>query len=330
MQLPFFTRKAKSTGRVGVSVMSGVLSVAHLDMGQDGPRLKQCRTIEVGSFRESASALARLVEDMHLAGEQCSFVLDFEDYSMHLVEAPNVEPDELRAAMRWKVKDLLDIKIDEAAIDVFPIPDDAYRGRKMVYVVATPKQKIRSILEMIESVGLELAVIDIPELALLNLTSLHLDDDNGAAFMDLRRTGSTMNITVEGNLYLSRRINTQLDPEVMQSADWPMLKDRLVLEIQRSLDYYESQMSKGQINKIVIGPRKFDSEAMASELDELLSSEVINFNLAEFVQSDVELTSVLQQEALTSIGATLRGVKKREPSKGAVSNGGQAGDAEAA
>ena len=38
----------------------------------------------------------------------------------------------------------------------------------------------------------------------------------------------------------------------MQSADWEMLKDRLVLEIQRSLDYYESQMGKSPINKIIL------------------------------------------------------------------------------
>ena len=57
--------------------------------------------------------------------------------------------------------------------------------------------------------------MDIPELAMRNVSSLYLKDNNGAAFMDLRRTGSTMNITRDGNLYLSRRINTQLDPEVM-------------------------------------------------------------------------------------------------------------------
>jgi hypothetical protein len=39
--------------------------------------------------------------------------------------------------MHWKVKDLLDLKVDDAAIDVFPVPDDAYLGRKMAYVVAT-------------------------------------------------------------------------------------------------------------------------------------------------------------------------------------------------
>ncbi len=312
MQLPFFKKKAKSSGRVGVSVTGDVMALAHLEMRQGVPHLRQCQTVEIGSAREAGPALERLVKSMGLDGEQCSYVLDYQDYSMHLVEAPNVEPEELRVAMRWKVKDLLDMKVDDAAIDVFPVPDDAYRGRKMAYVVATQKAKIPAIVKMVESAGLELAIVDIPELAMRNVSSLYLKDNNGAAFMDLRRTGSTMNITRDGNLYLSRRINTQLDPEVMQSDDWPSLRDRLVLEIQRSLDYYESQMGKGQINRILIGPRQLDGEAMAEALNELLAAQVSPFNLADYLQSDVAFNSVLQQQALTAVGATLRGAKRLE------------------
>lgn len=89
MQLPFFKKKAKSSGRVGVSVTGDVMAVAHL---------RQCQTVEIGSAREAGPALERLVKSMGLDGEQCSYVLDYQHYSMHLVEAPNVEPEELRVA----------------------------------------------------------------------------------------------------------------------------------------------------------------------------------------------------------------------------------------
>lgn len=313
MQLPFFKKKAKSAGRVGVTVFPDLLSVVHLEMRKGAPYLLQCKTVPLESEKEAGKALAKLVKDMGLEGEQCSYVLNPKDYSLHLVEAPNVEPEELRSAMRWKIKDLLDMKVDDAAIDVFQVPDDAYRGRKMVYVVATLKSRIPAIVEMVNSTGMELAIIDIPELAMRNLTSLCLDDSNGVAFMDLRRTGSTMNITRKGDLYLSRRINTQLDPDVMKSDDWPTLRDRLILEIQRSLDYYESQMGKGQITHIVIAPRQNDGDAMCQALNELLQAQVSQLNIADFLKGDVELTADLQQLAMTTIGATLRGAKRIKP-----------------
>jgi MSHA biogenesis protein MshI len=218
----------------------------------------------------------------------------------------------LRSAVRWKIKDLLDMKIDDAAIDVFQVPEDAYRGREMVYVVASLKSKVKSIAELVTGSGLELAVIDIPELVMKNISTSYIDDSNGVAFMDLRRTGSTMNISRDDGLYLTRRINTQLDPGVMQAPDWDTLKDRLVLEIQRSLDYYESQMGKSPINRIIIAPRQHDSVAMAESLNEMLSAQVSVLDLAGSLESAVEFTPEMQQICLPVIGATLRGAKRSE------------------
>ena len=168
-------KKAKQQGRVGIAMNPGKLSVVHLEKRKDAPYLLGCKAVDVENSRKSLEAkLVRLVHEMGLAGRQCSYVLGPDEYSLHLIEAPKVEPEELRAAVRWSVKDLLDMKIDDAAIDIFPVPDDAYRGRKMVYVVAAAKTRIRQIAEMVTNADLELAIID---------------DNNGAAFMDLRLTG---------------------------------------------------------------------------------------------------------------------------------------------
>jgi MSHA biogenesis protein MshI len=308
--MQFFKKKAKSSSRVGLVVNADQLAVAHMGERDGEPYLIDCKRVTLPSEREVGKALTKLVKEMELEDKQCSYVFNRKDYNLHLVEAPEVEDSELRAAVRWKIKDLLDMKVEDAAIDVFPVPEDAYRGRKMVYVVAALKSKIQSVVNMVTASGLELAVIDIPELVMRNLSSRFIEDDHGVAFMDLRRNGSTMNITRGGELYLSRRINTQLDPDVMQSVEWDSLKDRLVLEIQRSLDYYESQMGQNQINRIVIVQRQHDSTAMVETLNGLLSAEVSVLNLAEHVKSGVELSSEDQQVAMAAIGATLRGSKK--------------------
>ena len=98
------------------------------------------------SEKNAVIALIKIVKDLGLEGSQCSFVRSPKDYTLHRVEAPTVETEEMRAAVRWKIKDLLDTKIEETAIDVFELPQDAYRGRKMVYVVASQKSSIQQIL----------------------------------------------------------------------------------------------------------------------------------------------------------------------------------------
>jgi len=306
MQL--MNKKPQASSRVGLMIQPDQLLLVNMDVRDGRPYLLHGRQVALESESDGAAALKKLVKDLDIEGMQVSYVLNPSDYNLHLVEAPNVEDEELAAAMRWKVKDLLDIKVEDAAIEVFKVPQDAYRGREMVYVVATPKSKIRNIIKTIDDAGLELAIIDIPELAMLNVAKSCIEDKNGIAFMDLRRTGSTMNISIDGDLYLTRRINTQVEPEALQSISWSSLKDRLVLEIQRSLDYYESQMSRPQITKIVVAQRQFDTAELCAELDELLVAQVGGLDLSSFIKGDEMLTPEFQQRALSAIGATLRGM----------------------
>ncbi len=305
-----FRKKAKPNGRVGLVVNDDLLAIAHVEERGGKPFLLQCSRVELQSEREAGNALSKLVNHLGLAGTQCSYVLNRKDYSLLLLEAPSVEADEMRSAVRWKIKDLLDMKVEDAAIDVFPVPDDAYRGRRMVYVVASRNTRIQSIVNMVNDSGLELAVIDIPELIMKNISSRFIDDEVGVAFMDLRRNGSTMNISRNGDLYLSRQINTQVASDVMQSPEWGRLKDRLVLEIQRSLDYYVSQVGQSPISRVVIAQRQHDGAEMVAALNEFLDAEVSILDLAQNIDSDLELTPELQQICMAAIGATLRGSKK--------------------
>lgn len=322
--MQFFRKKTKSSSRVGLVVQADQLALAHMEIRDGDPYLLHGRQLPLASARDAEKVLGGLVKELDIEGKQVSYVLSPNDYNLHLVEAPNVEPEELRAAVRWKIKDLLDMKVDEAAIDVFPVPEDAYRGRKMVYVVAALKSRVRHIVEMLNHAGLELAVIDIPELAMHNIARRYIDDSNGVAFMDLRRSGSTMNISTDGVLYLTRRINTQLEPDVMQSEEWSSLKDRLVLEIQRSLDYYESQMGRSQITRIVIAQRQNDSAELTRELNELLSANVSTLNLADHIQGDESLTTGFQQIAWSALGATMRGLDKKKETAAEAESGQEA------
>lgn len=305
--MQFFKKKAKASDRVGLTLSEDSLAVAHIDYRGGNPYLLKCESLALKSERDAPKTLATLVEDWELQDKQCSFVLSRKDYHLHLVEAPEVHPEEMRDAMRWKIKDLLDMKVEEAAIDVFEVPDDAYRGRKMVYVVASRIARVQSIASMIAEAGMKLAVIDIPELVMHNLSRYCVDDEKGIVFMDLRRTGSSMNISHHGNLYLTRRINTPMDPDVMQSNDWEALKDRLMLEIQRSLDYYQSQMGQDPISRIVISQRQNDTEKMVEALGAGLDIDVSALNLANFLESQIELTTETQQTCMAALGATLRG-----------------------
>jgi MSHA biogenesis protein MshI len=305
--LGLFNRKKAKPGLVGLSLIDKELAIAHIVSGAGEPVLSTCELLSVASQQDSARVLAEQVRQLGLEQARCNFVLAPDDYSLLLVEAPNVEPAELAAAAKWKIKDMIDRPLEQLAITVFPVPGDAYRSqRDMLYVVAADRKKIQQVVDMVTNAGLRLESIDIPELAMRNLTQLYTDDSNGLAMMDLRHNGSLLNLSKNGAIYLTRHLSTQVGADILGSTEWDIVKDRLVLEVQRSLDYYESQMGQGHITRVLVAPRKHDSAALKAELDQAMGVKVDIMDLEGALDSDIDLTPELQQGCLMAIGGALR------------------------
>lgn len=302
-----FNKKKGKPGLLGISLIDKELALAHIGSDAGQPVLLACERVPAASAPEGSKALTDKVHSLGFEGTRCNFVLAPDDYSLLLVEAPAVEPAELAAAAKWKIKDMIDRPLDQLAISVFPVPNDAYRSqREMLYVVAADRKKIQQVVELITAAGLQLDSIDIPELAMRNLAKVYADDTNGLAMMDLRHDGSLLNLSKNGAIYLTRHLSTQVGDDILRSHEWDNVKDRLVLEIQRSLDYYESQMGQGHITRVLVAPRKQDSDALKAELDQAMGVKVEIMNLQGKLTSDVELSFDLQQSCLMAIGGALR------------------------
>lgn len=302
-----FNKKKGKPGLLGVSLIDKELALAHIVNEAGQPVMHLCEHQQVASFQDAAKVLAEKVHTLGLEQVRCNFVLAPNDYSLLLVEAPSVEKAELAAAAKWKIKDMIDKPLDQLAVTVFPVPADAYRNqRDMLYVVAADRKKIQQVVDMVIGAGLQLGSIDIPELAMRNLTVLCTDDTSGLAVMDLRHDGSLLNLSKNGSIYLTRHLSSQVADEVLSGNEWDTVKDRLVLEIQRSLDYYESQMGQSHITRVLVAPRKQDSDALLAELNQAMSVKVEIMNLQDKLTSDVELSMSLQQGCLMAIGGALR------------------------
>ena len=76
--------------------------------------------------------LQKLVKKHDLDRFPCVSSMDLGDYNLLSVEPPEVPPAELSAALRWRVKDLIDFSIDDAVIDAFQVSNELAPGRKRV------------------------------------------------------------------------------------------------------------------------------------------------------------------------------------------------------
>jgi len=108
-------------------------------------------------------------------------------------------------------------------------------------------------------------------------------------------------------LFLCRNLTTTIDHEAMASPDWRNTFDRLVVELQRSLDYFENQMGQGQILNLVLAPVPGLTNQLVEELNRamMISAEALDVN--KVWGSGTLLSAQDQHDLLFSAGAALTG-----------------------
>lgn len=307
-------------GLVAVGFQPEGVSIAQVvrDKAQT-PQLTVCafRACAVADRRKT---LQELVKQHALAGADCVSVLEPGSYQLLQVEAPDVDAAELKAAVRWRVKELIDFHIDDAAIDVFEMPSQGPRARaRIMYVVAARNPLITQRVELLQGVGLNLQTIDITELALRNITQLLPEDEGGVALLQLSAGEGMITLTRQATLYLARNV----DIGVLQlgtvgvgiSTDNLALapqggRDRafetIMLEVQRSFDYYESNFGQAPIKNLIIGPLAEPQAELAEYAASHLGLKARGLDLNTVLQSRAPLDLALQANCISAIGAALR------------------------
>lgn len=230
--------------------------LAHVRRVTDGkPLVTLCVVSPVNVV--DVPVLEKLAKEHHLNRYNCSFVLNSGEYQMLAVEAPNVPAAELKTAVRWRIKDMLDFAVDDATVDVLDIPADknAQSRSRSVYAVAARNEVIRKRMADFDAAKLPVSVIDIPELAQRNIASLLKDKGRGMALLSFDENGGLLTITFDGELYSSRHIDVPLS-QLNHSDSEQLLRhfDRITLELQRSMDHFERQFGFITISNLVLAP----------------------------------------------------------------------------
>jgi MSHA biogenesis protein MshI len=305
-------KKVSSNALAAVCPSTSGISLARVRREPDLPPVLEACEYLAASGGEHAAALAKLRRQHDLDAYDCVSVAALGSYQLLLVEAPDVQPAELRAAIRWRVKDLIDFHLDDAVIDVFEVPNQKTAGRnRMMYAVVARADRVRQRIDSINQAGINLTVIDIPELALRNIAALLPEDVSGVALLYLENDAGLITITRQSTLYLSRQIDTGIGdlPDTVDTANDDEARGRLdsiVVEIQRSLDYYESHFSQPAVSGVVIAPLSRPVPAMLEYLDAQLDLSVRMLDLNQLIDMPAALDEAAQARCLLAIGAALR------------------------
>lgn len=309
MGLPWRGRHRRSTGS------SAVLGICLHRQGVTAVLWADSRIQASFQSGESATALDSLSHWLRQqpAGLPAVITLDTSSYSLQIAEAPPVEDDELADALRFRLRDLLPGHAAErSVVQAFRLPADAYRGRlDMAFVAVAEREDIRQLVSWCHRQTFRLRQITVPELALLEVVAAQ-EPETAVALLRLDESDGVIFLYAHGALYLNRRISTGLQAlgvtsrgadALSLSNDAPL--EALALDIQRSLDYFDSQQGMGLIGQVWVLPPEQDG------LDDLLPALERNLNVplrwlrgTDWAPVDAP-QMVLSAPLLTAIGGAL-------------------------
>lgn len=289
---------------LGVEFTAQGIALAHIQRpASQQPRLLHCEFIPLDAGANPADLLRQRLQKLGLQTLPCNLVLPSGNYQMILGEAPKVPAEELAEALRWRVKDLVQFPIAEAIVDGILLPEDSARGSsRMAYAVVTQRKHIETLVAQAKTAGLQLNAIDIPELVLRNLAEACCDTQRGIALVKLVQGGGSLQIQRAGDLYLTRQFALSYNGGLLD--DIPA--EALILDLQRSLDYFERQMRQVPPSHIYLCGENISADKISAEIRAGLPMHINLLDLGAGLQIEAEIPEHYLALCLNAIGAALR------------------------
>ena len=244
------------------------------------------------------TALKTYVENNNLANTQCNIAFSISKYQLLQLDRPAVEDAELNQALQWAVKEQL-FSDAELVIDYFDPPAAASNIKKL-NVVAISKRDVIEVRDGVLKAGLALNIIGIEELAICNLVA---PSDDAVITLKQEESGQlSLNIVKRNQLFFSRRLRgyenlANFSPEELKMG----VVDNLSLEIQRSMDYFESQLRQAPVKKVYLSLDTKHQDALAEFI-----KEVIFVSVEKFIPNVAKNTDMpIAPSSLASLGAAI-------------------------
>jgi len=306
----WFNKNGKRSGWLAVGLHADHIDLVHIKRAAGRrPEVTLC-----DSYRKEGSdadALARLRREVGLDRFRCTTLLGSDKYQLHQLDAPNVPPAELKTAVRWRVKEVIDYPLEAATVDVLDIPvdQDAPTRNHQVYAVAARNGVIETCIKPFNDAGVPLEAIDIPDLAQRNIAALFEPEGRGVATLAFYADSGLLTFTCGGELYLLRRIEITLS-QLMEAVEEQRNQyfERIALELQRSLDHFDRHYHHVPLAKLLLAPLPQDiglQQYLATNL--YVPVETIDLGSVMDFPAVPELKyPERQSQCLLEIGAALR------------------------
>jgi type IV pilus assembly protein PilM len=172
---------------------------------------------------------------------------------MREVTFPKLPPEELAEAIKWDIPKYVPYESDSYEFDYAITGQDTSTGDLRVLIVASPKEVVHQLTQVVRDVGLTPLAVDIESMAVYRTltgaeNSMVLDVGSASTQISLFQKGyPVFNRIVQG-----RRFIAKVEEEEAAAAELEAMVDELVQEVRRTAQFFTQQNKRMTIDKVVV------------------------------------------------------------------------------
>ena len=259
----FSSKKNSAKLTVGVSVSATELHVTAINFGGSDYVLSSVASVPFDNRKPLETQLSDALRDFDKETCRVSVVLPQEMYHMVQVDKPELPEADITTALPWTLGELVPFDSSNIVLDYIDYPVQTRSGGKKVNVFAADKSSLSALVQRLSNKKeVKLTHIHAKEV----LATEMVPDDDYARLLIIQEPNSEpfLMIVRSRAIWLSRRLRGFVKKSTGQE-DLAQLSDMLGLEIQRSMDFYESQLKQPPLKEILFRTQ-FDCEPVIERL----------------------------------------------------------------
>ena len=212
-------------------------------------RVEKVETLVLSPDKSLVQSAVQLAGELGSSVPLC-LVLSVERYQLVQLDKPAVPEVEMLQALPWLARELTSVAVDDMLLDYMDLPEQTSQQVARINVVVTAKSSLLELCRELQRRKVQVVNIQPEEWLPRNL----LPVQNAAVMLIVHQPGQELMLQIirQGALYFSRRLRgfNRIDQYGIAELSQGML-DNLLLEVQRSLDYFEGQLRQAPVKEIL-------------------------------------------------------------------------------
>jgi len=288
---------------IGIATYAKTVNAVSLKRLQGHWQIDKTHSVAVTKPGDYTKAITDCTNEVSKLSCAINLVIPHHYYQIVQMEKPNLTDDEIVQSLPWTAKDVVNIAPENIIADFIDYPISLPMQARKMNVFITDKTQIQPFINSFADTNAVLRSMTSEEMVLLTL----FGKDKDAHMLVVQHAEHEPRILIicDGKLVLARRLNGFVG--ITEKDQNSAFIDALGLEIQRSMDFFESQLKQPPIRSIQLQCDDLSSLTLRAELAELLQVKVIDF------KPNLALSEGLDSQFFYALAAAISMAESKEP-----------------